>query len=353
MRWHLEYIWTTRFQVYTCNFGLSTLDSSLFLSYKLFREEKFLGSKHLCIFQCIQLGFFFHFLLVFLTSHWSLRLWLRVSRWCLSLMYIDWCAGWFPCSARWYSSWSCLGKWASLFLRLWSRHGTLKIGFSVTYTTAFCNSTRWLFQVGVSISIATIACVLQRCDVPVRAPVWVSCLEDRIIIGFLVVFGHHRRRVSVCCFIAWIVALFEFRWLWLFVGDVIDGLINRRATVVIDIDFNMELPFDVRPRWWNFTQSVGCHGSLICWCFISVNFTEWVTWVELLSLNCNFSLNIVLSCRCLGSIFTQIHLSLLCGSNWVLSILLGHEPSCFPVLLEEMCHCWIVSFWLVSKIWSL
>ena len=151
-------------------------------------------------------------------------------------------------------------------------------------------------------------------------------------------FGHHRRRVLVYSFGAWIVALFEFRWLRLFVGDLTGCLIDRRCTVVIDIDIIMDLSLDVRPRWWNFAQSVGCHGCFMCWSFISVNPTEWVPRVELLSLCCNFSLNIMLSCWCFGSVLTQIHLSLLSRSYWVWCIFFGHEPSCFPVLLEEICH---------------
>ena len=121
---HLQYVRLACLQVYTCNLCLPTLDSCFFLSDKLLREEEFLGSEHLGIFQCVQLGFFLQFLLLLLASHRPLRLRLWVPWGCLSLMSVDWCTGGFPCSAGRDSCRSCFGKWASLLLRLWSRHGT-------------------------------------------------------------------------------------------------------------------------------------------------------------------------------------------------------------------------------------
>ena len=275
---HSRYVRLGRFQVYTRNFCLSTLDSSLFLSRKLFWEEYFLCCEHLGIFQGVQFSFFLQFLLLLLCNR-SFSFLLRVlgDKSFMTIGY--WSAGRFPRSAWRNSRRGCLRKWASLLLRLWSRklRSTLKIGFSVTYATSlFNNRARWLFKVGVCVSVASVAIVLQWSDVSLGASTWVSSLEDGIGVvvgefGVLVMFGHHGRRVLVQCFIARIAAFFEFRRLWLFVRDVTSGLIDLRVTVVIGLDFIMVLPLDVGLRRRNFVESTGRHRCFMCRAFISVN----------------------------------------------------------------------------------
>ena len=198
----------------------------------------------------------------------------------MTLMTIDKSAGRFPRSAGRNSWWSCLRKRASLLLRLWSRKlgSTLKSGFSVvTYATSlFHNRTLWLFKVRVCVSVASIAIVLQWSDVSLGASTWVSSFEDGIGVvvgefGVLVMFGHHRRRVLMQCFITRIAAFFEFRRLWLFVSHLRGGCIYLRVTVVIRLYFIMVLPLDVGLRRWNFVKSAGRHRCFMCRAFISVN----------------------------------------------------------------------------------
>ena len=88
----------------------------------------------------------------------------------------------------------------------------------------------------------------------------------------LVVFCHDGRRVGMQCFIAGIAsAFFEFRRLRLFVRDMGSGLSYLGGTVVVDLDFVMDLPLDVGLRRWNFVESAGCHRCFMSRGFISVH----------------------------------------------------------------------------------
>ena len=125
-------------QIYTRDFCF-TFHTGLFLSSsKLFREVEFLGSKHFRIFQCIQFGFFLLFLLLFLAINGFLCF-ARVANGWSCRSHLDWVRlNWLTGRVSRSVGSLTFGKRTGLLRWLWSWKlcRSLKIGFTVTYTSS-------------------------------------------------------------------------------------------------------------------------------------------------------------------------------------------------------------------------